>query len=556
MGTLTLINNGATYTSLGSLMSAVHGVDFGSPAIAELSGSCELYVGIHNRSFPKGLIVRAAAGEEFNGIPGSGGAKLTTTSESGGDALEARSYSLLRFENIELESLGQYCRSFFFSDEYNHMKVELDGCFINAPGGATGAPNGRLLRLRTGSSNSQKFIATNCVIATRGGMDALQNITGAANTVVTFENCTAYECNNRNTGNTGVSGSPLATYINNYIVNSSQSCIGGDGSTSSYVATSDGTAQGVGAIINVAKEDVFTSVGTDFTQKQSSPLLAANGSGGAVGYMYTAGGVSDVTPPVITLNAPASIDIVEGGSYTVAAATASDDTDGDITANIVVGGATVDVNTVGAYVVTFNVVDAAGNAATEVTQTVNITAAPAVVPQGIVTIGTITKTDTTASISLTYSLADQTGFEYRIDGGVATTGASPIPLSGLTQSTTYTIEVRAVNAVGAGNWSTAVNFTTNVTVLRGVLGSAIPTNSAIDTSNITVNPAKYYYAVVQLPEPHGLVFTEDGSNFRWIDIQNALNNSFVTNDVYSFDIEIFEDEASLGIKTVDVKITA
>lgn len=100
-------------------------------------------------------------------------------------------------------------------------------------------------------------------------------------------------------------------------------------------------------------------------------------------------------------------------------------------------------------------------------------------------------------------------------------------------------------------------FSKSGTVLagvRGVLGSAIPLGSAIDTSDVIVDPLKYYYAVVQLPAPHGLAFTEDGSNFRWLDIQNALNDSFASNGVYSFQIEIFEDEISLGIKTVDVTI--
>ena len=61
-----------------------------------------------------------------------------------------------------------------------------------------------------------------------------------------------------------------------------------------------------------------------------------------------------------------------GSIYTDAGATAVDNIDGDITANIV-RYSTVDVNTVGTYTVTYNVSDAAGNAATQVSRTVNIT---------------------------------------------------------------------------------------------------------------------------------------------------------------------------------------
>ena len=59
-------------------------------------------------------------------------------------------------------------------------------------------------------------------------------------------------------------------------------------------------------------------------------------------------------------------------SYTDAGATAVDNIDGDITANIVTVNS-VDVNCVGTYTVTYNVSDAAGNAALKLARTVNIT---------------------------------------------------------------------------------------------------------------------------------------------------------------------------------------
>lgn len=85
------------------------------------------------------------------------------------------------------------------------------------------------------------------------------------------------------------------------------------------------------------------------------------------------GGGPDTTPPVITLNGSSSISIAVGGTYTEPGVTATDNVDGDITANVVIGGDTVDVNTIGSYTITYNVSDAAGNAATQVTRVVNIT---------------------------------------------------------------------------------------------------------------------------------------------------------------------------------------
>ena len=80
----------------------------------------------------------------------------------------------------------------------------------------------------------------------------------------------------------------------------------------------------------------------------------------------------DTEAPVITLNGASTIDLELGDSYTDAGATATDNVDGDLTSNIVVGGDTVNTNIVGSYVITYNVSDAAGNDAVEVTRTVNV----------------------------------------------------------------------------------------------------------------------------------------------------------------------------------------
>ena len=79
----------------------------------------------------------------------------------------------------------------------------------------------------------------------------------------------------------------------------------------------------------------------------------------------------DVTIPVITLSGGAEVSLELGSAYTDAGATAVDNIDGDISANIVTVNP-VDVNTVGTYTVTYNVIDAAGNAAVQVARTVKV----------------------------------------------------------------------------------------------------------------------------------------------------------------------------------------
>lgn len=86
------------------------------------------------------------------------------------------------------------------------------------------------------------------------------------------------------------------------------------------------------------------------------------------------GGV-DNTRPVITLNGDAFVNIVQNSDYRDAGAVAIDDVDGNITANIVSVNS-VDTTTPGTYVIRYNVSDASGNQAIEVTRTVSVIPAP------------------------------------------------------------------------------------------------------------------------------------------------------------------------------------
>ncbi len=81
---------------------------------------------------------------------------------------------------------------------------------------------------------------------------------------------------------------------------------------------------------------------------------------------------TDTTPPVIALNGGAVVSLAKDSVWSDPGFTASDDTDGDITGSVVVGGDAVDAATVGTYVVTYDVSDAAGNSAVRLTRTVSV----------------------------------------------------------------------------------------------------------------------------------------------------------------------------------------
>lgn len=74
-------------------------------------------------------------------------------------------------------------------------------------------------------------------------------------------------------------------------------------------------------------------------------------------------GVDDIEDPVITLTGGA-VTITQGDEYVEPGYTATDDTDGDITADVVVTG-TIDTLTAGTYTLTYTVSDTAGNTTSE-----------------------------------------------------------------------------------------------------------------------------------------------------------------------------------------------
>jgi len=82
--------------------------------------------------------------------------------------------------------------------------------------------------------------------------------------------------------------------------------------------------------------------------------------------------ITDQTAPVITLIGESSISLFRDQDYNEAGYSAEDNVDGDISANIVIGGDTVNTTTTGTYTVTYNLADLAGNNAVQLTREINI----------------------------------------------------------------------------------------------------------------------------------------------------------------------------------------
>lgn len=115
------------------------------------------------------------------------------------------------------------------------------------------------------------------------------------------------------------------------------------------------------------------TVTTALAQGTYNVAATATASNGATANDATANElIVDTTVPVITITGSSSISIKRNSVYTDAGATATDNIDGNLTANIVKTG-TVNTAVVGTYYIRYNVTDAAGNKAAQKTRTVKVT---------------------------------------------------------------------------------------------------------------------------------------------------------------------------------------
>jgi hypothetical protein len=119
-------------------------------------------------------------------------------------------------------------------------------------------------------------------------------------------------------------------------------------------------------VIDVSTVD--TTVPSDYTVTYD----VSDSSGNAATTVTRTVTVHDTTPPVITLLGDDPQVIVTGDPYMELGATAADSLDGDLTAAIVIDASGVDTTKAGDYAVTYDVSDAAGNAAAIVTRVVRV----------------------------------------------------------------------------------------------------------------------------------------------------------------------------------------
>ncbi|MBM2818370.1 MAG: hypothetical protein HW410_52 [Nitrosarchaeum sp.] len=168
-------------------------------------------------------------------------------------------------------------------------------------------------------------------------------------------------------------------------------------------------------------------INTNSTVKFFAKTLTGN-LGPPTSALYTI----DTISPVITLNGNAHVTVDIGSPYADAGATANDNVDGNITPVITVN--PVNTSVLGSYTVTYNVFDAAGNAATQVTRTVEVVDQ---VPPVITLLGS---NPTTGYLNLPYVDAGATAND-NVDGNL----------------TSSIVTVNSVNSTIVGSYTVTYN---------------------------------------------------------------------------------------------------
>lgn len=164
-------------------------------------------------------------------------------------------------------------------------------------------------------------------------------------------------------------------------------------------------------------------------------------------------------------------------------------------------------------------------------------------PQGTVTISNVTPGETSAVVTYSYNDTDQTGFQYRLNGGTpASLGASPATITGLTAETEYDLEARAINAFGNGAWSSVSTFTTGAVVLPTVSVSDPLKNN---TGTVLANETGVKCAVLSAANL-SVVYTTSSATTNASGILSPLADAGITTG-QSYHVAIKTADGGVGI---------
>ena len=242
--------------------------------------------------------------------------------------------------------------------------------------------------------------------------------------------------------------------------------------------------------------------------------------------------VVDTTVPVITLTGLEIVTIEVGSTYTDAGAAATDNYDDDtaLSSNIITV-TTVDTDIVASYTLTYNVSDVAGNAATEVTRTVNVvdTTVPVITLNGDPTV--------TVEVGASYTDAGAAATDNYDDDTALSSNIITVNTVDTDIVASYTLTYNVSDASG----NAAIEVTRTVIVEDSSL-------SSIDGDNETLK-------VIMYPNPTSDKIHIKGLNTYDLKVYNRLGqlilkaNNTHTIDVSALSVGIYLLEVSDGVKS-------
>ena len=286
--------------------------------------------------------------------------------------------------------------------------------------------------------------------------------------------------------------------------------------------------------------------------------------------------VVDQTAPTITILGDNPVTIEAGSTYTDAGATATDNYNNDVSADITAA-STVDSNTIGSYTVTYTVSDASGNQATAVRTVIVEDSTPP-------TIALIGSNPVTVEAGSTYTDAGATATDsYYGDLTSSITTTSDVDTNTVgTYTVTYTVSDSSANSATASRTVNVVDTTAPVITITGAnpvdvdLGATYSdagatatdvhdgdlTSSITVSSNVDTNTAGTYTVTYTVSDAAGNQATEtrtvnviDNSNnptTHYIDIQGyAFSPSSITINVGDTIVWTNYDSASHTVTSND-----
>ncbi len=253
-------------------------------------------------------------------------------------------------------------------------------------------------------------------------------------------------------------------------------------------------------------------------------------NGGNTGIASRTVNVIDTGAPTITLRGSSTVDHELGSPYIDAGASAIDDTGEVISADVPYTGS-VDVNTLGTYVLSYNISDASNNAAPTVTRSVQVTQASDATPPVIVLLGS-----TTVTIAQNANYTDPgVSLSDNVDN-LATLTNNLSVINNVDTSVLGSYSVIYDTFDSAGNNAVTVTRTVNVTATPDTTPPAI---TLIGSNNITVEQGSTY-------SDQGALATDNIDNTSEITSRIIMSGSVNTSSIgiYTLNYDVFDNSGN------------